>query len=309
MKELVSVVVLLNDVESYIDASLNSIMKQTYTNIEILCINKGVKDNTLKLVEYYAKKDKRIKIIDVDARTNINKKNVGIENAKSKYITFIEAGDIVTSDYIEYLHKRMVASDADIVCVGEFTDKTRINPNATSTTYKGSSILSHYFHMDLTSTVYGKLYNKKVFKTIKFPEVPCFDDLMTSYLIYDSVDKVVNVTVSKYCIVTRKNKKVKDSLLMNKMDICFDMLEYVKVNHPKLVDYCKIKICYEALSLFKQIKDIDYRKQLFRYIKLYRKYALNDNRFPVSKKSLCIRSLFGFDTLRLSLYLEETCNK
>ena len=69
MKDLVSVIVLVNNIESFINVSIDSILKQTYKNIEVILVDRGSKDNTLKICEYYAKKDRRVKLVEVSSKT------------------------------------------------------------------------------------------------------------------------------------------------------------------------------------------------------------------------------------------------
>ena len=308
MKDLISVIVLLNDVESYISLSLESILKQTYKNLEILLVDKNSKDNTMKICEYYASKDRRIKFVHVDGRTTKNKKNVGIERANGKYVTFIHAGDRVSTDYIEYMHKYMKEEKADIVSVNTYNYHERKSYKDIFKVYESNDILTGYFHMDLTTHCCGKLYKKSLFKDITYAENVYYDDFMTTYKLFDKAKKVVNIKVDKYCIVTRKDKnnKITDKERMKKMEACFGLLSFIEDKYPKLVDSCKIKICYEAIELFKNTEDKEYKRQLYSYIKLYRKYALKDRRFDFKKKTLCIRTLLGYNFTRLSFFLEKS---
>ena len=163
--------------------------------------------------------------------------------------------------------------------------------------------------MNLNSRFFGKLYDKKLFKGITYPEVSHHDDFMTNYKLYDKATKVVDIKVDKYCIVTIKdkyNKALSDKDRMKKMDACLEMLEYVEEHHPRMANYCKIKVCYEAIDLFKRVTTVEYKRQLYSYIKLYRRYALKDKRFDFKKKALCIRSLLGCNLMRLSFFLEKS---
>lgn len=308
MNDLVSVIVLISDVESFINMCLDSIVKQTHRNMEIIIVNKGSKDNTMKICDYYARKDKRIHIINIDARTNKNKKNVGIENSHGKYITFIDAGDRISTDYIEYMYNKMIDDKADIVCVRDYKNDEKKKYSRTYRVYKDKDILENYLHMNLKSSFYGKLYKKSLFKDIEYPDCDFYDDTMTTYRLYDKASRVVNSGLNKYCVVVNKNHlkdSAKEKDKMKKIEACFDMLDYFEMHYPDLVDYCKTKICYEAIDLFRNVKDRVYRKQLYDYIKMYRKYAIYDKRFKFDKKYLCLRSMFGFSFMKLSFYLEK----
>lgn len=309
MKDLVSVIVLVNNVESYINVSLDSILKQTYKNIEVILVDRGSKDNTLKICEYYAKKDRRIKLVEVSSKTGQNSKNIGLKHSHGKYVTFVDGGDILANNYIEYMMERVLDEEADIVCVGHYKSNTNSRLDKHYRIFDGSEILRNYLHMNLRSNYYAKLYKKSLFDGIKYPEIKHYDDFMTTYKLYNKAKKVVSSGLNKYCIVTEKadlKDKIIDKERMKKIDACFEMLKFFEENNPELVKYCKTKICYECISLFKEVEDRIYRRQIYRYIKLYRPYAIRDKRFDINKKSLCIRTLFGYHFMRLSFFLEKS---
>ena len=101
----VSVIVPVYNTEKYLPQCLDSIINQTFTDFECICINDGSTDNSLSILEEYAKKDSRIRIISQKNAGLSNVKNVGIKNATGIYITFIDSDDFVSLDYIEKLFK------------------------------------------------------------------------------------------------------------------------------------------------------------------------------------------------------------
>ena len=90
MEELISIVVPIYKVEDYIDKCIESIINQTYKNVEILLIDDGSSDNTLKKVKEYSKKDKRIRIIEENNSGVSVARNNGIKESKGDLITFID---------------------------------------------------------------------------------------------------------------------------------------------------------------------------------------------------------------------------
>lgn len=309
MKDLVSVIVLVNNVESFINLSLDSILKQTYKNIEVILVDRGSKDNTSKICEYYAKKDRRVKLVEVSSSTGQNSKNIGLKHSRGKYVTFVDGGDIIASNYIEYMMERMLDEEADIVCVDHYKNNEPDKSDRHYRIFENSYILRNYLHMNLRSNYYAKLYRKDLFDGIKYPEVKHYDDFMTTYKLYDKAKKVVSSGLNKYCVVTEKNtygEGITDKECMKKIDACFEMLKFFEEKYPELVKYCKTKMCYEFISLFRETNDRMYRRQIYRYIKLYRSYALHDQRFNFSKKMLCIRTMFGYHFMRLSFFLEKS---
>ncbi len=91
----VSVIVPVFNVEAYLNESLDSILNQTLNDIEIICINDGSTDNSLNILETYAKKDKRIKIISKENEGQGVARNVGLDDAQGEYISFVDSDDFI----------------------------------------------------------------------------------------------------------------------------------------------------------------------------------------------------------------------
>ena len=119
MKEnpLVTIVVPMYNVEKYIEKCINSLLNQTYQNIEIIIINDGTKDNSLAIAERKAKEDRRIKIISQPNQGLSAARNTGIDNASGDYICFVDSDDFIHTDYVKLLLECILENDVDIsVC-------------------------------------------------------------------------------------------------------------------------------------------------------------------------------------------------
>lgn len=125
-EELVSVILPCYNAMPYLPEALDSIINQTYTNLEILCINDGSTDNTGEILEEFAKQDSRIRVIhNEDNIKLIRTLNKGISLAKGGYIARMDADDISYLDRIEKLYNALVENKADIVsCISERIDKS-----------------------------------------------------------------------------------------------------------------------------------------------------------------------------------------
>lgn len=111
----VSIIVPVYNTEENLSQCLDCIINQTFTDFECICINDGSTDNSLSILEEYAKKDNRIRIISQANAGLSNVKNVGIKNAKGTYITFIDSDDFVSLDYVEKLYKYIDENNCDVV--------------------------------------------------------------------------------------------------------------------------------------------------------------------------------------------------
>jgi len=89
----VSIVIPVYNIEKYLPICLDSIINQTFTDFEVICVNDGSKDNSLKILEEYAKRDFRIKVISQENGGSGSARNNGLKNAQGKYIQFLDGDD------------------------------------------------------------------------------------------------------------------------------------------------------------------------------------------------------------------------
>ena len=111
---LVSVIIPVYNADKYLKDSLQSIIYNTYKNLEVICINDGSSDKSLKILNDVASTDKRIKIINQKNKGIVSALNIGIQAANGKYIARMDADDIAVSDRIEYQINLLVKNNADI---------------------------------------------------------------------------------------------------------------------------------------------------------------------------------------------------
>lgn len=116
MKEkLVSIIVPMYNSEKYLDKCIESILNQDYKNIELILVNDGSIDNTEKIARSYAKKDKRVIVINQENMGVSEARNNGINHSFGEYITFIDSDDFIDSDFISYYVKLIEKNNVDVV--------------------------------------------------------------------------------------------------------------------------------------------------------------------------------------------------
>ncbi|WP_372519861.1 glycosyltransferase family 2 protein [Candidatus Ruminimicrobiellum ovillum] len=111
----ITIVLPVYNVEKYLTQCLDSIINQTFKDFECLCINDGSTDNSLEILQEYAKKDKRFKIITQENKGLLGAWNTGIKNVNTKYLTFIDSDDWITENYLEVLYNKIEETGADVV--------------------------------------------------------------------------------------------------------------------------------------------------------------------------------------------------
>ena len=115
--DLISVIVPVYNVELYLQQCIDSILNQTYSNLEIILIDDGSTDNSSIICDINLEKDHRIKVIHKQNGGLSNARNVGVKNAQGKFVAFIDSDDYISEDYIEVLYRLICKYNADIsVC-------------------------------------------------------------------------------------------------------------------------------------------------------------------------------------------------
>ena len=218
--ELISIIVPVYNVEKYIDKCINSITNQTYSNIEIIIINDGSTDNSLKICEDLAKNDKRIKLINTSNSGVSHARNTGINNCNGEYIIFVDSDDFIKSSMIETLYKNIKKYKCDIsICnVGRVTEDGRIiskqkELNKTILFSKEEFVKNLYNREMINGYPVNKLIKKKCTKGIRFDEsIKHLEDWDYLCRLSDNIKKVVYESKDfYYYYVNRNNSAVHDS--------------------------------------------------------------------------------------------------
>ena len=176
-KELISVVVPIYNIEQYLGSCIESLIKQTYKNLEIILVDDGSTDRCSMLCDLYASKDDRIKVVHKPNGGLVSARKAGVEIAKGSYIGYVDGDDWVEEDYYEYLYRAIVKSKADIVCAGYsrdlFSKHVKCTNNVLDGIYEGESLEKLYgqmlsyedtFNVGITTYVWNKLFRAEKVK-------------------------------------------------------------------------------------------------------------------------------------------------
>lgn len=202
--EKVSVIIPIYNVERYVGECISSVIQQDYQNLEIILVNDGSTDLSLKICENYALKDNRIRIINGENGGRGAARNRGIESSTGKYLTFIDGDDFVDSNYVSSLveQKKKYNSNIAITFDKEFNQKNNtfyvlLDPAPGNTScdgvYNSREWLEKFFYSrnSTLNTVCMKLFDRALFKNIRFPEnhVIC-EDAFTSWKLAMRSDRI-----------------------------------------------------------------------------------------------------------------------
>lgn len=251
MKEiLVSVIVPCYNVEKYIEKGLSSLINQTLKDIEIIVINDGSNDNTLKILNEFRKNDKRIKIIDKKNEGVSAARNIGLKEAKGKYICFMDSDDRLEKDFLEKMYNKISENDYDMVAC----DTYAIYPNKKK--YIKSNINDNQdekkLMIDAYTVIWNKIYKKEIIKDIYFDNSISFcEDVLFLYEVYLKVKKIGSIHEPLYNYLQREK-----SLTYTYNEIIYDLIKSI----DKVVDYYEIN---NYLDKYYQEIEYSYVRYLF----------------------------------------------
>lgn len=191
--DLITIIVPVYNVKKYLKECLDSIINQTYKNLEIILVDDGSPDNCGKICDEYAKRDKRIKVIHKENGGLSSARNAGLDIAKGEYISFIDSDDYVAENFIEKLYLLCIQNNADIAECDFIRFENEIN------LLEQEENLDIYSAYDRKHIIYmkhsiacNKLYKKYLYEKLRFPIGKTNEDEFTIYKILYSCK---NVTV------------------------------------------------------------------------------------------------------------------
>lgn len=191
MKEdLVSIIIPVYKVEKYLKECLESIVNQTYENLEIILVNDGSPDSCGKICDEYARKDARVRVIHKENGGLSSARNAGLDIANGEYISFVDSDDAVNEKFIEILYKMCIENNCDIAECDFMRFKNEIV--CSNMTQNQIDIFSNRKMQNKlficgesikTVVVWNKLYKKYLFKDVRFPVGKIHEDEATTYKI------------------------------------------------------------------------------------------------------------------------------
>lgn len=229
--------------EKYLPKCLESLIKQTLKDIEIICVNDGSMDNSLAILKEFASKDSRIRIIDNQHQGVAKTRNTGIEQSTGEYIGFVDSDDYIDIDFFEKLYNSATKSNSDIAIASILKHKNFFNIYNAKYTKEETAITiqdkiklcedkKHFFFY-----AWNKIYHSGFIKenNIKFSEGQIYEDVMFAIKALYYSNKIISVYGTKYHYIEHENSltKYKDKTGEKEQDL-------VKA-YSELQEFCNSK--------------------------------------------------------------------
>ena len=245
---MISVVIPVYNVEKYLKECLDSVINQTYKELEIILVDDGSTDNSGKICDEYAEFDQRIKVIHQKNMGAGGAKNTGLDLISGDYFSIIDSDDYLELNYYETLLNSMIKYQVDVVqCLNRdfYVDGIynrsysfdRFNRrNATVLTRK--KFLFELLYDWKYAIFANKLFNRSLLKNIRFPVGRKIDDEFFTYKLICNAKKIVNINNFLYNYRMRKtsvmNENKEYDLVLDRIDCFEERLQYIEKCEPKL---------------------------------------------------------------------------
>lgn len=167
MNDLISVIVPIYNAEKTIKRCLDSIIFQTYKNIEIILIDDGSKDSSFALCKKYSDKDRRIVLFHKENGGEASSRNFGILKSNGKYVAFVDSDDFVDNKFLEILYNNIVDTDSDIsICNYDIFNDKKFHKNSKKSFVITYNKKQSFENLSLNKGYYGYCWNKLYKKEI-----------------------------------------------------------------------------------------------------------------------------------------------
>lgn len=237
MNELITIVVPVYNVERYLDKCVESIVSQTYKNLEIILVDDGSTDGSGKKCDEWAEKDSRIKVIHKENGGLSDARNKGIDIATGKWIGFIDSDDYIDVTMFEKLYKACIENDCKVSSCGflrEFDDKSR---NERWTTKDDmlldrDGMMEYLYKAAVGWGAWNKLYDISLFDDVRYPYGKTREDEYTTYKIFCKIDKLYYISECLYFYYQRDDSITGVSFSIKNLD-SLEALEQAMEYHKK----------------------------------------------------------------------------
>lgn len=321
MKPLISVIIPIYGVEKYLNRAVDSVLAQTYRNLEIILVDDGSKDGCGQICDAYEKKEARIRVIHKENGGLSDARNAGLDVAGGDYIAFLDSDDYYAPRFIEILYEEIIKNDAQVaICTYEVTEEMKIQDGPDFEAYgkqydEGQVIINCYGREAMLMNQYdicfsdatyfivawNKLYKAALWREIRFPKGKIHEDEATTYRIFDQAQKGVYVKLPLYAYFSMPGSITRETFHLKRldwMDALDDRIQYFETHHELALKKLAIRARADGairyyLPLSQTIKEAKQEKKRLRG---YVKQALteNKNKDPERGNFLGVKTKLGY---------------
>lgn len=312
MSELISVVIPVYNVEAYVSRCIDSVLKQSVQNYEIILVDDGSSDTSGDICDAYAQKfPEKIRTYHKRNGGLSDARNFGVGQAKGNWITFIDSDDYVDTKYLQTLYYGIKEGRAQISCCDYL--RTESNENICEDSecsieiYTEEEIQKEYLKKELVSAC-GKLYSAVLCKKVPFPIGKINEDIDTVFKIFSLVKTVVYIDKKMYFYYKNTNSITKQKFSKKNLDLLdawYKVLQLSKSYSPEIQELARFRYQKAYFTLLGMIayygmqrteENLQIKSMLLTNFKKNLSNLLLRKEIPFNRKLAMVAMAFSFNT-------------
>ena len=316
MNKKISVIVPIYNVEQYLDKCVESLVNQTYKNLEIILVDDGTKDKSGEMADLWSIKDERIKVIHKENGGLSDARNAGMKIATGEYITFVDSDDWINYKMYAILINNLEKYNADIsVCAVKkvykedvVNEKQVVNKEEICVLTSEEALENLLDEGILKQTVWNKLYKREVIDGIYFEFGKIHEDEFWTYQIFGKCEKIVYTVEQLYYYLQRSGSIMDKPFSMSRLDALEarnNRLNYIKQKFPKLEIKAKKSLFFSCLYQYQLMLKCEKIVEQRKYEQVIKKYIEYVNFNKDEKNILSLKENIWINLVSVSL--DFTC--
>ncbi len=317
----VSIIIPIYKVEKYLRKCLDSVVAQTYKNIEVILVDDGSPDSCGKICDEYVERYSFIKVIHQNNQGLSAARNNAVPQSTGEFITFIDSDDFVTPDYVEYLVSLMKKNCAEISVGGtvyQYEEKPIKAPKEETKTGFCSvekALINMNYGQDFSVNAWGKLYKRELVERHPYPVEKLYEDLANTYIIVSSSNGVAYGNKQIYYWLQRTgsimhsgfNEKQYDGISAVK-----NQLAFVTENYPNAIQAAKVRYMAKIAELMSIAFQSTNSESIYKRLKsemLYYNEVMVDQKVKKSLKIRLVALKLGYFPAKMVFGVHELLKK
>lgn len=324
MEDLVSIIVPVYNVEKYLRKCVESILRQTFKNLEIILVDDGSQDSSSRMCDQFAEVDKRIKVIHKENGGASEARNVGVECAKGNYLVFVDSDDWITDTMVERLLETCKEFNVKLSTCARYTT---VGEKIVSECFEGerkkfsaAQALNEILlgrSMDVSPC--DKICHRSLYNGIKYPVGETNEDAAVFYKLIDRAQIVVHCGTTEYYYRSRPSSVTKLEYSISARRIIEKNLNnieaFIKTSYPSCINaFLRYKVVniYRLLNNYIKCRGAD-KTEEYRHLMLLfkenKKVFFKDDKTDIKEKLIAIMILLGTYSPYLDMKKRITGNK
>jgi glycosyltransferase involved in cell wall biosynthesis len=322
----VSVVVPIYKVEKYIHRCIDSILNQTYTNLEIILVNDGSPDTCGVIADMYSQCDDRIKVIHKENGGLSDARNYGMKEVTGEFTVFVDSDDWIEKDMIKNMVHSSLKYKADVVQAAFYyayddkllLDRIYLSKEETPLILDNKTLMYELVTNEIVKNfAWGKLYKTNIIRNIPFKKGVLFEDVFWAHKVMHRVNTYL-ILKQPYYYYYQRNDSIVSTYSIRNLDIIKglkDRHRFIKNHYEELKDESLkilLKTCmihFNLLLLNKKDSKGVYRKEIQNYVKLhhsdFKKAIKNDRQLKMQLTFFCIHPYLNVGLLLVKKVLRK----